>query len=183
MRIAVFATGAAAEEARAAGADVVGAEDLVAKIKAAGASAIDFDKVVATPACMSLLSGVARVLGPRGLMPNPKTGTLTNDVSGAVAALRRGQVQFRADRYATVHVPVGKVNFSAAALEENVAALLAAVAAARPTGVKGAKGGSGPGGFFKSVHLASTMGRGCVPVSLASVAAVTTGSGARARGK
>lgn len=176
MRIAVFATGSAAEEARAAGADLVGSDDLVARIKAGGAAAIDFDKVIATPACMAMLSGIARVLGPRGLMPNPKVGSLTNDVTGAVEALRRGQVQFRADRYATVHVPVGKVDFSGAALEENVAALLQALAAARPTG-KGTKSGCGPGGFFRSVQLATTMGKGSIDISLPSVSAVSGGAG------
>lgn len=167
VRIAVFATGAAAEAAAAAGADVVGGAELVARVKEEGLSALgEADKVVATPAAMPLLAGIARLLGPRGLMPNPKTGTLTPDVAAAVAALRAGQVSFRADRYATVHAAVGKVDFSAAAVAENVAALLAALQAARPA----AKGKGAAGKFVRSVHLATTMGRGSVPVELASLA-------------
>jgi large subunit ribosomal protein L1 len=169
VRVAVFATGDAADAARAAGADLVGGEELVARIKAGGASAVDFDKAIATPAAMPLLAGIARVLGPRGLMPNPKVGTLTNDVAGAIAALRQGQVQFRADRYATVHCAVGKADFSDAALAENAAALVAALAAARPKGVKAGKIG-GAAGYLKSAHLGTTMGRGSVAISLASLA-------------
>ncbi len=177
VRIAVFATGDAADAARAAGADVVGGEELVARLKAGGAAAIDFDKAVATPAAMPMLASIARVLGPRGLMPNPKVGTLTSDVAGAVAALRQGSVQFRADRYATVHVAVGKADFGDVALAENAAALVAALAAARPKGVKAKSGGGGVLGFFKSAHLATTMGRGSVPVAVASLAAVAGGGG------
>ena len=174
VRVAVFATGTAAEQARAAGADVVGAEDLVAKIKAEGASGISFDKAVATPAAMPLLGAIARILGPRGLMPNPKTGTLTNDVAAAVTALKQGQVQFRADRYGDVKAVVGKVDFAPQALEDNITALLQAVAAAKPQGATLGGGGGGKGaGYFRAVQLATTMGRGSVPVSLASVQAVT----------
>ena len=181
VRVAVFATGTAAEQARAAGADVVGAEDLVAKIKAEGASGISFDKAVATPAAMPLLGAIARILGPRGLMPNPKTGTLTNDVAAAVTALKQGQVQFRADRYGDVKAVVGKVDFAPQALEDNIAALLQAVAAAKPQGAKLGGGGGGKGaGYFRAVQLATTMGRGSVPVSLASVQALTGKNTAKA---
>lgn len=175
VRVAVFASGTAADQARAAGADVVGAEDLIAKIKADGASGINFDKAVATPAVMPQLSAIARILGPRGLMPNPKTGTLTNDVAAAVQALRQGQVQFRADRYGDVKTVVGKVDFTPQALEANVTAVLQALAAAKPQGAKlGGGGGGKPAGYFRAVHLATTMGRGSVPVSIASVQQVTS---------
>jgi large subunit ribosomal protein L1 len=183
VRVAVFATGEAADAARAAGADIVGAEDLVARIKAGGTSAIDFDKAVAHPSAMPLLAPIARLLGPRGLMPNPKVGTLTADVAAAVTALRAGQVQFRADRYATVHAAVGKADFSEAALAENVAALAAALAAARPKGVKGKAGGGGVTGYFKSAHLGTTMGRSSVPVALASLAAAAGVGGPTGRNR
>ena len=180
VRVAVFATGTAAEQARAAGADVVGAEDLVAKIKAEGAGGITFDKAVATPASMPLLGAIARILGPRGLMPNPKTGTLTNDVAAAVTALKQGQVQFRADRYGDVKAVVGKVDFAPQALEDNITALLQAVAAAKPQGAKLGGGGSKGAGYFRAVGLATTMGRGSVPISLASVQALTGKNTAKA---
>jgi ribosomal protein L1 len=170
VRIAVFATGAAAEAARAAGADLVGGAELVAAVKEGGLAALrDADKVVATPAAMPMLAAIARLLGPRGLMPNPKTGTLQADVGAAVTSLRKGSVSFRADRYATVHCAIGRVDFSAAALRENCEAVLAALAAARPTAAKGGKASQGK--FVKSVHLATTMGRGSVPVLLSSVIA------------
>ena len=177
VRIAVFASGDAADAARAAGADVVGAEELVAKIKAGGA--LDFDKVVATPATMPLLAPIARVLGPKGLMPNPKVGTLTTDVAGAVAALRQGQVQFRADRASTVHAAVGKVDFSDAALLDQAVAMALALAAARPKGVKAGKAGS-VGAFFRSAHLTTSMGRGSVAIDIASLAAAAGMGPARA---
>ena len=174
VRIAVIATGAAAEAARAAGADLVGGAELVAALKAEGLSALkDCDKVVATPASMPLLASVARLLGPKGLMPNPKTGTLTPDVGAAVAALRQGQVSFRADRYATVHAAVGKVDFQPAALQENISALLAALVAARPVGAKGTKGG-GAAKFIRSVSVSTTMGKGALGVSLASAVPVAS---------
>jgi ribosomal protein L1 len=179
VRIAVFATGDAADAARAAGADVVGGEELVAKIKAGGSGALDFDKAIATPASMPLLAPIARVLGPKGLMPNPKVGTLTTDVAAAVVALRQGQVQFRTDRASTIHCAVGKADFSDAALMENAAALALALAAARPKGVKAGKAGSA-GAFFKSAHLATSMGRGSVPIDIASLAAAAGMGGTKA---
>ena len=165
LRVAVFASGDAADAARAAGADIVGLDDLVAAIKAGGPGAIGFDKAVATPAAMPKLASIARLLGPRGLMPNPKTGTLTADVAGAVAALRRGAVSFKADRAGAVHCAVGRVDFPPASLEENIAAALAAVVASRPVGLKGGGGGKGAG-FVRSAHLSTTMGRGSVRVRL-----------------
>ena len=125
IRVCVFAEGEQADEARAAGADVVGGDELIAEIKSMGVGAIDFDKAIAHPAIMPKLSAIARVLGPRGMMPNPKVGTLTANITEAVAAMRLGRVEFRAEKGAIVHACVGKVDFEDAQLEENVAAFMA----------------------------------------------------------
>jgi large subunit ribosomal protein L1 len=133
---------------------------------AAGGAGLDFDRAIATPEMMPRLGRAARLLGPRGLMPNPKLGTVTADVAGAVAALRAGRVEFRADRGAVVHAGVGRRSFAAEALVDNTAALVAAVLAARPKGVKG----GGAGGYLLGATLSSTMGPG-VPVALPSLVA------------
>jgi len=156
-RVAVFARGAEADEALAAGADVVGAEDLVEKIKNGGSSAINFDRAIGHPSVMGLLGSVARILGPRGLMPNPKLGTLTTDIGKAVKLAKQGQVEFRGDKSAIIHAIIGKASFSAEHLEENVAALLDAMYAAKPKTLKGVQAGTG---FITSAHLSSTVGRG-----------------------
>ena len=121
VRVAVFATGEAADEARAAGADIVGSDDLAADVEA---GKMDFDLVIATPDMMPLLGKLGRVLGPRGLMPNPKTGTVTTDVGKAVGEFKGGKVEYRTDRYGNVHVPLGKASFEPAALEENFRAVI-----------------------------------------------------------
>jgi len=134
VRVAVVADGAQAEEARAAGADVVGLEDLVQKIKEGFA---DFDVLIATPDAMRLVRPLGRQLGPRGLMPNPKTGTVTEQVGAAVSEAKAGRVEFRADRGACVHVPFGKLSFAADALYENFDAIVVALQKAKPTSAKG----------------------------------------------
>lgn len=128
------------------------------------ASSIVCKQAIATPAMMSKLSAIARILGPRGLMPNPKLGTLTTDITGAIAAVRQGQVQFRMDKSALVHAPLGKVSFSDEALSENTAALVAALMAAKPK-AKGGKGGSAPG-FVRWAKITTTMGNGSVTVAV-----------------
>jgi large subunit ribosomal protein L1 len=155
--VAVFARGEDAEAAKAAGASVVGAEELVKSIQA---GEINFDRCVATPEVMPLVSRVARVLGPRGLMPNPKMGTVTKEVAAAVKSAMAGQVQFKADRFGMVHVGVGKVNFDTAALLENIRVLMVALSNAKPEGAKGK--------YLKGVHLTSTMGK-AVPVDTATI--------------
>lgn len=162
LRIAVFASGQAAADALAAGADLVGLDELVESVRAGGASAVDFDRCVATPAAMPRLGPIARILGPRGLMPNPKAGTLTADVGGAVAALRRGAAAFRSDRAGAVHMAVGRASFPGEHLAANVAAAVAAVAAARPAGAKAPRGGA----FFRGATLSTTMGKGSVRLKL-----------------
>ena len=127
IRVCVFAEGEQADEARAAGADVVGGDELIAEIKSMGVGAIDFDKAIAHPAIMPKLSAIARILGPRGMMPNPKVGTLTANIGQAVAAMRLGRVEFRAEKNAIVHASVGKVDFEDKKLEENVAAFMAVI--------------------------------------------------------
>ncbi len=149
VRVAVFARGDKAEEAKAAGAEVVGAEDLSEKIQK---GEIDFDRCVATPDMMPVVGRLGKVLGPRGLMPNPKLGTVTNDVTAAVAAAKGGQVEYRAEKGGVVHAGVGKASFTEEALLENIAAFVSAVARAKPTGVKG--------NYVNKVSLASTMGPG-----------------------
>lgn len=149
VRVAVFARDARAEEARAAGADIVGGEDLAEKVQA---GEIDFDRCVATPDMMRLVGRLGRILGPRGLMPNPKLGTVTNDVAAAVKAARGGQVEFRVERAGLIHAGVGKASFSDRALRENVEAFVAAINRAKPTGAKGT--------FLRRATLSSTMGVG-----------------------
>ncbi len=158
-RVAVFAKGAKAEEAQAAGADLVGAEDLAEKIQGGD---IGFDRAVATPDMMPIVGRLGKVLGPRGLMPNPKLGTVTNDVAAAVQAAKAGQVQFRVEKQGIVHAGVGKASFDEAKLKENFIAFMDAVIRAKPTGAKGA--------YVKRVSLSTTMGPG-VRVDVADVAA------------
>src|SRR5580698_5980986 len=131
LRVAVFARGAKADEARAAGADVVGAEDLVASVQG---GTIDFDRCIATPDMMPLVGRLGKVLGPRGMMPNPKVGTVTTDVAAAVKASKGGAVEFRVEKAGIVHAGVGKVSFDVKALEENVRAFADAVNRAKPAG-------------------------------------------------
>jgi large subunit ribosomal protein L1 len=149
MRVAVFARGAKADEAKAAGADVVGAEDLVEKVQGGN---IDFDRVVATPDLMPLVGRLGKVLGPRGLMPNPKVGTVTMDVTSAVKGAKGGSVEFRVEKAGIVQAGVGKASFSADKLVENIMAFADAVQKARPAGAKGH--------FINRVAISSTMGPG-----------------------
>jgi large subunit ribosomal protein L1 len=148
-RVAVFARGAKADEARAAGADVVGAEDLVEKVNAGN---IDFDRCIATPDLMPLVGRLGKVLGPRGMMPNPKVGTVTMDVTGAVKASKGGSVEFRVEKAGIIHAGVGKASFAADKLAENVRAFADAVQKAKPPGAKGH--------FINRIALSSTMGPG-----------------------
>src|ERR1700723_247930 len=149
VRVAVFARGVKADEAKAAGADVVGAEDLVEKVQG---GAIDFDRVVATPDLMPLVGRLGKVLGPRGLMPNPKVGTVTMDVTNAVKGAKGGSVEFRVEKAGIVQAGVGKASFSEDKLVENVKALADAVSQAQPAGAKGH--------FINRVAVSSTMGPG-----------------------
>ena len=160
VRVAVFARGAKAEQAEAAGADVVGAEDLAEKVQGGD---LPFDRVIAAPDMMPIVGKLGRVLGPRGLMPNPKLGTVTADVGEAVKAAKGGQVEFRAEKAGVVHAGVGKASFEEAALLENVRAFIEAINRAKPSGAKGT--------YIKKVALSSTMGPG-VKVDVASLAAV-----------
>lgn len=149
VRVGVFARGEKADEARAAGADVVGADDLVEKVQG---GEIDFDRCIATPDMMGLVGRLGKVLGPRGLMPNPRVGTVTMDVAQAVKNAKGGEVQFRVEKAGIVHAGVGKASFSAEQLEENVRALTDAVTKAKPSGAKGT--------YLKRLAVSSTMGRG-----------------------
>jgi large subunit ribosomal protein L1 len=149
VRVAVFARDKKAEEARAAGADIVGAEDLAEQVQA---GQIDFDRAIATPDMMVVVGRLGKVLGPRGLMPNPKLGTVTADVAGAVKASKGGQVEFRAEKAGIVHAGVGKASFEEKALVENVRAFVDAINKAKPAGAKGT--------FIKKISLSSTMGPG-----------------------
>ncbi|MBT4687322.1 MAG: 50S ribosomal protein L1 [Rhodospirillaceae bacterium] len=149
VRVAVFAKDAKADEARAAGADLVGAEDLAEKIQA---GEMDFDRCIATPDMMAVVGRLGKVLGPRGLMPNPKLGTVTPDVAGAIAAQKGGQVEFRVEKAGVIHAGVGKASFAEDALEANVSAFINAVLRAKPAGAKGT--------FVKKVAVSSTMGPG-----------------------
>ena len=158
LRVAVFAKGDKAKEAMAAGADIVGAEDLAEKVNK---GEINFDRVVASPDMMPLVGKLGKVLGPRGLMPNPKLGTVTADVAGAVKAVKGGQVEFRAEKAGIIHCGIGKASFSESALVENVRALFGAVQKARPAGAKGS--------YIRKVSLSSTMGPG-VSLDLTSLA-------------
>jgi large subunit ribosomal protein L1 len=157
LRVAVFAKGDKVKIAQDAGADVVGAEDLAEKVNA---GQIDFDRVIATPDMMALVGRLGKVLGPRGLMPNPKLGTVTNDVAEAVKATKGGQVEFRAEKSGLIHAGIGKASFSEAAIADNVKAFVGAINRAKPTGAKGT--------FLKKVSLSSTMGPG-VKLDVASV--------------
>src|SRR5690606_22163572 len=149
VRVAVFAKGDKADEARAAGADIVGAEDL-AEIVQGGK--IEFDRCIASPDMMAVVGRLGRVLGPRGLMPNPKLGTVTPDVAGAVKAVKGGQVEFRVEKAGILHAGVGKASFSEEALLENVKAFADAVSKAKPAGAKGT--------YIRRVAVSSTMGPG-----------------------
>ena len=149
VRVAVFAKDAKAEEARKAGADIVGAEDLVAEVLA---GKLDFDRVIATPDMMPLVGRLGKVLGPRNLMPNPKVGTVTPDVAGAIKAAKGGAVEFRVEKAGIIHAGVGKASFTEAALLENIKAFTDAVQKAKPTGAKGT--------YVKRVAVSSTMGPG-----------------------
>ena len=151
-RIAVFATGEKAREAIEAGADVVGGEDLVKKVQG---GEIDFEVALATPDVMGLVGRLGKILGPRGMMPNPKSGTVTFDIGKAVKDVQGGRVEFRVDRFGIVHVPIGKASFDDASLRDNFAALMEAIVRAKPAAAKGT--------YVKTVTLAATMGPG-VPV-------------------
>ena len=157
QRVGVFARGAKADEARAAGADVVGAEDLVEKVQGGN---IDFDRCIATPDMMPLVGRLGKVLGPRGLMPNPKVGTVSMDVAGAVRAAKGGAVEFRVEKAGIVHAGVGKASFDEVKLVENIRAFVDAVSKAKPAGSKGT--------YIQRVAVSSTMGPG-VKVDPASV--------------
>ncbi len=149
LRVAVFAKDAKAEEAKAAGADIVGAEDLAEQIQK---GELDFDRCIATPDMMAVVGRLGKILGPRGLMPNPKVGTVTPDVGQAVRDAKGGQVQFRAEKAGLVHAGVGKASFGEEALAANVRAFVAAINQAKPSGVKGT--------YIRKVSLSSTMGPG-----------------------
>jgi large subunit ribosomal protein L1 len=149
VRIAVFAQGDAAAAARSAGADHVGADDLVKQVEG---GMLDFDVAIATPDLMPVVGKLGRVLGPRGLMPNPKTGTVTDDVARAVNEFKGGKVEYRTDRYGNVHVPIGKVSFSEDALQQNLRALMDEVERAKPSTAKGR--------YIKKIVVSSTMGPG-----------------------
>jgi large subunit ribosomal protein L1 len=149
VRIGVFARGPKAEEALAAGADVVGSDDLAAAVQE---GKIDFDRCIATPDMMGLVGRLGKILGPRGLMPNPRLGTVTMDVKGAVAAAKAGQVEFRAEKAGIVHAGIGKASFDTEKLVENAKAFVDAINRAKPTGAKGT--------YVKKVALSSSMGPG-----------------------
>jgi large subunit ribosomal protein L1 len=157
VRVAVFAKDKKAEEALAAGADIVGADDLVESILA---GKIDFDRCIATPDMMPVMAKVAKVLGPRGLMPNPKLGTVTMDVKKAIDSAKGGAVEFRAEKAGIVHAGVGKASFDAKKLAENIRAFAAALHRAKPSGAKGT--------YMKKVSVSSTMGPG-IKIDLSSV--------------
>jgi large subunit ribosomal protein L1 len=157
-RVAVFAHGANAEAAKTAGADLVGFEDLAESIKSGN---LDFDVLIATPDAMRFVGQLGQILGPRGLMPNPKIGTVTTDVTTAVTNAKSGQVQYRADKGGIVHCTIGKLNFEAQQLQQNLDALLSAIKKAKPSTAKGV--------FLKKLHLSTTMGPGLL-INMASIA-------------
>ncbi|TMV81303.1 50S ribosomal protein L1 [Thioclava sp. BHET1] len=156
VRVAVFARGVKADEATAAGADIVGAEDLMETIQS---GKIEFDRCIATPDMMPLVGRLGKILGPRNLMPNPKVGTVTMDVKTAVAAAKGGEVQFKVEKAGVIHAGIGKISFAEDALVENLRAFVEAVSRARPTGAKGT--------YMKKVSVSSTMGPG-VSIDVAS---------------
>ncbi len=158
VRIAVFAKGERAEEAKQAGADIVGAEDLAEKVQA---GQIEFDRCIATPDMMSVVGKLGKILGPRGLMPNPRLGSVTQNVTEAIKAAKGGQVEYRAEKAGIVQAGVGKASFTEEALLENLRAFVGAITRAKPSGVKGT--------FIKKVSLSSTMGPG-VKLEISSVA-------------
>ncbi|MEC8621846.1 MAG: 50S ribosomal protein L1 [Pseudomonadota bacterium] len=149
VRVAVFARGDKAEEARASGADIVGAEELAEKIEG---GEIGFDRCISTPDLMPVVGKLGRVLGPKGLMPNPKLGTVTQDIKGAVKGAKGGQIEFRLEKAGLIHAGVGKASFEETALSENVSALVNAVSRSKPSGAKGT--------FIKRISISSTMGPG-----------------------
>jgi large subunit ribosomal protein L1 len=149
LRVAVFARGDRAKEAAAAGADIVGAEDLAEKIQG---GQIEFDRCIATPDMMALVGRLGKILGPRGLMPNPKLGTVTPNVTEAVKAAKGGQVEFRAEKAGIVHAGIGKASFEPGNLADNVRAFVQAIIRAKPSGAKGV--------YIKKISLSSTMGPG-----------------------
>lgn len=149
LRVAVFARDAKADEAREAGADLVGAEDLAEQIQK---GEVEFDRCIATPDMMAVVGRLGKVLGPRGLMPNPKLGTVTPDVKGAIEAAKAGQIEFRVEKAGIIQAGIGKASFSEAAIAENVTAVMDALARARPSGAKGP--------YMKRATLSSTMGPG-----------------------
>lgn len=163
VRVAVFAQGDKAEAAKEAGADIVGMEDLAERVKAGN---IDFDVVVAAPDAMRVVGQLGQILGPRGLMPNPKVGTVSPDVAGAVKNAKGGQVQFRADKTGIVHCTIGRASFSSDQLHQNLAALVDALNRAKPSSAKGV--------YMRKLSVSSTMGLG-VKVDLASLSTQTQG--------
>jgi large subunit ribosomal protein L1 len=166
VRVAVFARGAKVDEALAAGADVVGGDDLAEAILG---GKIDFDRCIASPDMMGVVGKLGKVLGPRGLMPNPKLGTVTPDVAGAVKAAKAGAVEFRAEKTGIVHAGVGKASFSEEALVQNIRAFVDAIGRAKPTGAKGQ--------YIEKISLSSTMGPG-LKVDLAAVSTPVSGASA-----
>ena len=159
LRVAVFAKGDKAKEAQAAGADVVGAEDLAEKIEKCE---IEFDRCIATPDMMAVVGKLGKVLGPRGLMPNPKLGTVTPDVAPAIEAAKGGQVEFRAEKAGVIHAGIGKASFSEGDLVENLRAFMDAITKAKPSGIKGT--------YMRKVSICSTMGPG-IRLDLSSLSA------------
>ena len=163
VRVAVFAAGEKEREAKDAGADIVGGDDLVKRVSE---GFTDFDVAIATPDMMSKVGPLGRILGPRGLMPKPKSGTVTFDVGRAVKEVKGGRIEFRADKFGIVHAPIGKASFDAEALHENFAALIEALVKNKPSAAKGQ--------YLKSIYLASTMGPS-VPVDVREAGKLTTG--------
>jgi large subunit ribosomal protein L1 len=161
VRVAVFAQGEKAREAEVAGADIVGAQDLVEKVQG---GAIDFDVAIATPDMMGLVGRLGRILGPRGLMPNPKAGTVTFDIERAVKEFKAGKVEYRVNREAGIHVPIGKASFSQEALLANLRTLLAAIVRAKPAAAKGQ--------YLRKVAISTTMGPG-IKINVQDVAGLT----------
>lgn len=164
VRVAVFAKGAKAEEAKKAGADVVGAEDLMETVMA---GKIEFDRCIATPDMMGVVGRLGKILGPRGLMPNPKLGTVTMDVAGAVKAVKAGQVEYRVEAAGQIHAGVGKISFTEAQIKENILTFAQAVLKAKPASVKGT--------YLKRVGLSTTQGVG-VKVSVSDLSSLASGN-------